>query len=211
MAKSKATAESTGKKVPGWRITVQGQFRTLDPNTGLRGKRFFKDESFDFPEFVSYRAGFKEEKYTTEDGRLIKNVKPDIQRAHIKRVGLHIIQRYYIDERLKEKYPEFTSVRECKIFSKEPIEIEESSFTALNPKNIASMSESELLMFVAMNDLNISLTEFHDLGDKKLAVQDAFQTKLAEDKAAGRLKPKSVEEENLTDPDLMDDPLAAFQ
>jgi len=196
MAKSK----SKPKKVKGYKVTVKGQYYAVDPNSGLKTIKFFEKESFDFPEIVEYKDGMKKEKRDMGNGNTLDVAVPNIKKAHINRVALHVIRNYYIGERLKEKHADYNGVREVKIFAKEPVEIDVSEGSSLSPKNIHNMLESELLQFIAVNDLNVTLNSYHDLGDKKLAVKDAYDEKVKSDLAAGKARGLSDEEIALTDP-----------
>lgn len=195
MAKAKKT-----EKIKGYRITVKGQYYAVEPNSGLKTLKFFEKESFDFPEIVEYKDGMKKEEREVGNGQTLKVSVPDIKKAHINRVALHVIRNYYIAERLREKHADFNGVREVKIFSKEPVEIDISDSSRLAPKNIHNMAESELLQFIAVHDLNVSLNSYHDLGDKKLAVTESYEEKVKSDIAAGKSAALSADEIALTDP-----------
>lgn len=194
MAETKSTENV--RTVPGYKITVEGQYYAIDSNTGNKTLRFFKNESFEFPEYVRYKAGMKKIKRDVGNGQTINVVVPDIQKSHIKRVALHLIKTYYLKGRMESKYTDYSSAREVRIFAKEPVDV-----VVPPSSDIHNMEEADLLQFVALHDLNMSLSGYQDLGDKKLAVESAYGQKKQADQAAGKVKAVSDMDINMTDPD----------
>lgn len=193
-------ATTKAKKIEGFKITVQGQYYAADQTTGRPSQKFYKGEVFEFPAIVTYVAGKKKVTKKTPDGRELSVAVPDIKKAHIKRVGLHLITRYYIEERLREKYDDFVSVRRCEVFKKEAFQMDPETST-LSPSNIPNMRASDLLQFIAIHDLTVTLSNYFDLGDKKLAVEESYREKKRGDIAAGVADAASQETVDMTDPD----------
>ena len=68
----------------------------------------------------------------------------------------------------------------------------------LKPSDIQDMSSTELKMFVTLNDINIMLSSYGDLGNQKNAVVKAYQQKKKDDVAAGKTAALTKDEEALT-------------
>ena len=189
------------KTVPGYEITVQGVYISLNLDNGVKTKRFYGPEIFEFPQIVSYKEGRKEETVQTrEDGSVITRNVPKIVRANVSKgnVARHLIRTYYLNDRLKASKPDFISVQTCEIFSKEKKDVESRDISDVSIKD---MTASELNQFVVMSDINVIISDYHDLADKKIAVQRAAKQKKKDDIAAG----KEIEEES--DEDLLVDDL----
>ena len=182
------------KSVAGYKIIVNGEYFIQDPNTGVKSIKFYKGESFDLPEIVTYVEG-REKIEKIVNGRAVTTTKPKVLKGNASRCGLHIIRRYYIQHVLKEKYPGYTGVKTCRIFSKERIKMAPQK--KLTPAGILKMEEAELRQFVILNDINIELSQFGDFGDMKNAVIRAYAQKQADDQLAGKTDAMAVEEEAL--------------
>ena len=173
------------KSVAGYEIKVVGEYYSKDPNTGQKSIKQFGPLAFEFPEIVTYVEGRKSiEKII--NGRSTKSSIPNVKQGNASRVGLHVIRRYYVEHVLKEdaeKYPGYTGIRKVEVFSKEAIKVAPPK--KLTAKDIQKMPESELRQFILLNDINIVLAQYGDLGDKKNAVVAAYKQKLKDDKAAG--------------------------
>ena len=161
----------------------------------------YKPESFKFPKIVKYKQGNKRIE-TQSNGKAFSKVVPDIVEANALNVGLHLIKNFHIVDRLKEKYTDFVALRTCEIFSKDKIEIDASLDKDLTNTPIKGMTKSELLQFVTLLDLNVTLEGFGDLGDMKMAVQRAYTQKKDADKKAGIGPQVSEEDELLKEPQL---------
>jgi hypothetical protein len=177
---------ATKKTVPGYEVIVSGTYICTN-EFGIKSKKFYKNEIFRLPEVVSYKNGMKEIEETI-NGELKRKVVPNIIRENASRynVALCVIRRYYIDERLKEKYPDFVSTKLCEVFSKEPIEMEVGEGGEVADKPIKDMTLSELKQFVDINDLSVILSDYYDLGDKKQAVMQDVERKHKDDISAGK-------------------------
>jgi hypothetical protein len=181
------------KSVAGYAIQVSGEYFSRDAN-GNKGIKQFGPFKFELPEIVSYVEGRKKiEKIV--NGRATTTTVANIKKGNASRVGLHIIRRYYIPFFLKDKFPEYTGVRKCSIFSKEKIQMEAPK--KLTAANIQNMKESELRQFVMLNDINMLLDQYGDLGDMKNAVIVAYKQKKQDDIAAGKTDAMSRDEEAL--------------
>lgn len=184
------------QSVPGYEIKVTGEYYLKDPNTGMKSIKQFKAETFYLPEIVTYVEG-REKLEKVIDGRSVTTTIPKRVKGNASRVGLHIIRRYYIESVLKEKYPGFTGVKTCEIFNKKKVGIDPHTISNLDGKPIQDMTEAELKQFVMLSDINLVLSQYGDLGDKKNAVERALQKKKQEDIAAGKTEAMTREEQNL--------------
>lgn len=185
------------KKIPGYEIGVAGVYYSLNQDTGLKTKRHYSVEKFQFPKIVKYKEGMKKE-VKVIDGQSIEKTVPKIVTANISQgnVARHLIWNYHLDDRLKEKYTDYIGVRTCEIFSKEKMDIEYRDFEGVK---IQDMTASELNQFVTIRDLPVTLKDYDDLGERKIAVERAVAQKEKEDIAAGRTEGKSQEELLLED------------
>ena len=173
------------KSVAGYKITVSGEYFSKDLNTGVKSVKYYDDMVFELPEIVSYVEG-REEVEKIVDGRAVTTSRPKVIKGNASRCGLHVIRRYHIEHTLKDskKFPDFTGVKTCRIFSKERIMIAPQK--ELTPSGILKMTESEIRQFVMLNDINLELSQFGDFGDMKNAVIRAYNQKIVDDKAAGK-------------------------
>jgi len=170
------------QSVPGYELKVSGEYFSKDVNTGQKSIKQFKAKTFELPEIVTYVEGRKSiEKII--NGRSVRSTVPNIKKGNASRVGLHIIRRYYLDSILREEFPEFTGVRTCQIFSKTKIKMKPQK--KFKDSEIQNMAESDLKQFIILNDVNIVLSQYGDLGDMKNAVIMAYKQKKIDDKAAG--------------------------
>lgn len=188
------------KTIPGYRVVVTGTYIATNEH-GVKTKRFYKGESFDLPKVVSYKNGMHEIEIEV-DGQTRTKVVPNIIKENASRgnVALHIIRRFHIEDRLKEKHEDYVSTKTCEVFSKEPYDIPVNAGGDIVSKPVKDMSLSELKQFVDLSDLNVILGDYYDLGDKKMAVMKAKEQKHKDEVAAGR-SPHSLEEERLQEPD----------
>lgn len=187
------------KKVKGYAVEVTGQYYGRN-EAGVKSLKFYKKETFLFPEIVTFSAS-KEMVDVEVDGMVRSVGVPKVERANALHVCLHLIRRYYIEDRLKEKYPDYVGIRTVEIFSKEKIDIEADQFQDITKKPIKEMTKSELAQIVTIHDLNIILSNYADLGDMKLAVEHAIKQKHTDDVAAHKTNAMSKEEELLQEPD----------
>lgn len=185
-------------KTKGYAVEVTGQYYGRN-EAGVKSLKFYKKEKFLFPKIVTFSAS-KESVERVVNGMARKVSIPKVERANALRVCLYLIKNYYIEDRLKEKYVDFVSVRTIEIFSKEEVDIEGDLDTDLSKKPIKEMTKSELAQMVTLNDLSITLSNYADLGDMKLAVQHAISQKGTDDIAAGKTEAMSEEAELLTEP-----------
>lgn len=185
-------------KIKGYAVEVTGQYYGRN-EAGVKSLKFYKKERFLFPEIVTYSAS-KESVERIINGMARSVSVPKVERANALRVCLFLIKNYYIEDRLKEKYADFVSVRTIEIFSKEELMIDADLDTDLAKKPIKEMTKSELAQTVTIHDLNITLANYADLGDMKLAVEHAIKQKGTDDVAAGKTEAMSEEAELLTEP-----------
>ncbi len=195
------------KTVPGYEVAVTGQYIATNEH-GVKTKKFYKKESFTLPEISAYKNGMKSEIYTVENpdplGEPIKKKRevPNIIRENTSRgnVALHMIRRFYIEDRLKEKYEDYVAVKTCEVFSKEKIDIPVNEAGDIESKPIKDMTLSQLKQYVDLMNLQVILSDYYDLGDKKMAVEHALQKKRAADAKLGQSQ-LSKEEELLREPE----------
>ena len=183
------------KSVPGYKIKVTGEYFSKDPNTGMKAIKFYEAEEFTLPEIVTYVEGRKSIEKVI-NGRGVKSTVPNVKKGNASRVGLHVIRRYFIEDALKAKFPDFTGVRTCSIFNR--VKVMMPPQKPLKPTDIQDMSSTELKMFVTLNDINIMLSSYGDLGNQKNAVIKAYQQKKKDDVAAGKTAALTKDEEALT-------------
>jgi len=188
-------------EIEGYVITVQGQMFSRDPKSGLKTQKFYKDEKFYFPKIVSFVDG-KEKVEVSVDGVIRSVAKPKISKANALNVCQHLIRKYHIEDRLKEKYPDvFTGVRTMEVFAKEKAMIDPDEFMDVTKKPIAKMSKSELLQLVAIHGLKVQLSGYSSLADQKTAVEQAIKQKKSDDKSAGKSGDMSEEDKLLMEPE----------
>lgn len=192
--------KSASKMSPGYEIRVSGQYYARDPNTSVKSIKVYKPESFVFPKIVSYKKGMKKEVTEHEDGSTTSKVVPDVVKANAANVSLHLIKNYYIKDRLSEKYPDFVDVRTCSIFSKEETLIDPGETRDVTQQDVRDMTKAELLQYVTMNDITVSLSNYPDLGDAKNAVIQTMAQKKVDDVAAGNTSNMTEEELLLQEP-----------
>ena len=192
------TAKPKKDSLPGYEIVVQGQYYSINDN-GIRTKKFYKNEKFFLPKEIDYAEG-REKVDKVVNGKTIKVIQPKIVRANSLRVAQHIIRRYHIEARLKEKLPDYTGVCTMDIFSKEAVDVPADDIGDITKKPVKSLTESELLQLVAIKGINITLSQYIDLGDKKMAVEMALKKKLEDGISAGTVDKQSKEAMLLTEP-----------
>lgn len=174
------------KTVAGYEIRVEGEFYSKNAS-GVKTINQYDVMSFDLPEIITYVDG-REKIETITDGKASTRSIPKVHKGNATRVGLHIIRRYYLQSALKEKYPGFTGIRTCEIFSITPKRVAPSN------KKIQDMTASEVKQFVMLSDLNMELSAYGDLGSMKNAVERAVRSKAKDDKLAGKTAEMSREE-----------------
>lgn len=194
MTKQKPTTAETRD---GYEVGVSGVYYSLDQSTGIKTKKFYKNEAFRLPKIIKYKQGMKKITITQDDGTVIEKVVPDMIESNSLTCALHIIRRYHIEERLKEKYPDYIGVHTCEIFSKEKIKINIDELRDVESTPIKDMTLSELLQFVTLSDINVILGDYADLGDKKIAVQRALAQKKKDDKTTIHSQPTDELEEDI--------------
>jgi len=199
MAKQKDNSDPLDT-VPGYAVEVEGQYYSRDVNTGLKNQKFYKKEKFFFPKIVTFVEGKKKIERII-DGTAKTVWVPNVKRANALKVCLHLIKNFHIDDRLREKYPDFMGTRSIEIFSKEEVDISEDVGLDFAKKVIKDMTKSELAQTIAINDLNITLKNYIDLGDMKIAVSKALKKRDADDKAAGKTAGMTEEEKLLLEPE----------
>ncbi|MEE9528825.1 MAG: hypothetical protein V3V88_02100 [Dehalococcoidia bacterium] len=191
------TITSNGPKAKGYEVTVEGQYYSNGPNKPLK---FYSKEKFIFPEIITFVDGKKQiERIVNSTAKSVWV--PNVRRANALQVCLGQIKNFLIEDRLKEKYADFVSVRTINIFSKEEINIEAAKYQDVTTKAIKDMTKSELSQTIAIQDLNIVLSNYADLGDMKNAVKQAIQQKNTDDIAAGKTEEMSEDEKLLLEPD----------
>lgn len=193
-------------KIKGYKITVKGQYWSVNSATGAKGPKTYSNISVYLPEIITYRQGNKFETIMV-DGKEMQTSKviPDIQRAHAKRVGLYIIKNHHIEPILREKFDDFVGLRVCRISAREEVMIDEADFLT---KPIMEMTEPELTQFVAVKDINIHLSMYGDFISQKDAVIQALEDKIDSEKVS---RPRTPEEIALLAPgEEHKDPLAEF-
>lgn len=187
-------AKTKEKSVSGYTIKVTGEYFSKDAQTGAKAIKFYEAEEFILPEIVTYVEGRKSiEKIV--NGRSVKSTVPNVKKGNASRVGLHIIRRYFIEDALKAKYPGFTGVRTCELFSRVACKIPEQA--PLEPSDIQEMTASQLKQFIALNDINIVLSGYSDLPSQKAAVIRGYAQKKKDDVAAGKTDAITQEEQDL--------------
>jgi len=172
MAKTKKAV----KTVKGYKITVRGQYRSRS-EAGVSIK-FFEPLTFTLPEFSEYKNGQKWKKHKTPDGIEKRISVPNIVRQNTINCANHMIQRYYLIPVLKEKYPDFVSLRTCEIIEKKKVKVDGDLARSITKMPIEDMNESQLLLFVAMHDIIVTMDIYPDLGDKRIAVKFAYEDQL---------------------------------
>lgn len=185
------------KQVPGYEVCVTGVYIHMNEN-GIKTKKFYQKECFNLPEIATYKNGMKEIE-TVVDGEPKIKIIPNIIKENVSRgnVALHMIRRFYIEERLKEKFPDFVSVKLCEVFSKEKIMMDVDKAGDIMTKPIKEMTLSELRQFVTLNDIGVILSDYNDLGDQKMAVMRAQEQKHKDAVAAGKEQGATAEDELL--------------
>ncbi len=185
------------KMVPGAVIKVQGTYISLNATTGIKTKSHYPLQTFHFPMIIKYREGSKKEEKVLSDGRVVSKTVPKMIKANITKhnVARHILLRYkMLEDRLKEKLPDFMGVHTCEVFSKEEKEIEYRDPDSLV---INDMTASELNHFVINNDITVILSDYYELADKKIATQKAYDQKKKDEIAAKQSE--ETEEDELLD------------
>lgn len=154
---------------PGYRFTVQGQYYAPSGDEGKTALKFFKGEVFELPEVCRYPMG-KKFKTVIKDGKEVQIAVPRILKSNVQNVALHLIRRYHLLPRLREKYPGAVDVRICEIVKREKIQISIAAAADVETLAINDMNEAQLRQFHAINDLTSHLDDYADLVDKKAAV-----------------------------------------
>jgi hypothetical protein len=196
MAKKQIAKKSTAAKKIAWEFTVQGEYRAMSPNGVVL--KHYKSEVFILPEIVEYVSGVVSVDKVV-DGKTVKRSEPKISRSNATRVAQHVILRYHLPVRMKEKYPDFKSVRTMEIFKKQKVKVDPSQLNNLSETPIQDMTESDLMQFCAMNDLSVNLDVYGDLADKKIAVETEWNKKSKSKKAIARSE--NPDEEALSEPE----------
>jgi len=198
------------KQNKGYTIAVSGEYYSRDPSTGKKGNKFYEKEEFILPEIVTFVSG-REKKETIVDGRAVSETVPRVKKMNALRCGLAVIKNFHIKDRLKEKYEDFTDIRTCEIFYTSDLEdISKKKIADVTDVPVKDMKLSHLRQFVLIQDLNLNLDTYNDLGTMKKAVQIALKQKQKDDKLAHKSKAMSAEEMDLTAPgeETEVDPLA---
>lgn len=183
----------------GYEFTVAGEYKGSGAD-GKAVKRFFKDEVFYLPETVSYVSG-REYEETVVNGRIVKKTKPKIVKSNALRCAQHVLLRYHLPFRLKEKYDDFIKVRTFELTKKKKVQLKDALIPDVSKMKIEDMTESELRQFCVFKDLNVTLEGYGDLADKKMAVEQAWKIKQKENKAIKQSK--SPETVALTEPNMV--------
>lgn len=165
----------------GYKITVMGEYTARGPQGKI--SKFFKKEEFVLPEISTYRLGNIWEFYMVKNQKKKRSI-PNIITQNSMHCYKHLLKKYYLPPRLREKHEDFIRVRTFNVMKKERIYLTaEHTFRDLKKVAIEDMTESELLQFIAMNDLTLEIGHYPDLADKRQAVEMAWgqiQTKAQE-------------------------------
>ena len=165
---------STVKK--GYKFTVQGRYYAENEH-GAQTLKFYKKLEFVFPEVVTYTCGKKWEKYFEKGKDAENNVEkkravPNVKRQNILKCFKYMIKNYYLHERLREEYSDYIKFQTFQITKRVEIELDEDKLKEFKlTGDVDDMSESQLLQFIAIKGLEVDLSPYFDLADKKIAVQ----------------------------------------
>lgn len=157
---------------PGLEVTVRGQYYC----NVERGKalKMYKNEIFHLPETMVIRTGY-EKFYQMIEGRKVKRVRPKKEKVSTRVWLQHIIMRLCVPSRLKEKYEDYAGLRTCVIENVKRVSaMPESSVGTLDPKDIKTMSLSELQRFITTEGISVPLEDYVDIDDARQAVSDEF-------------------------------------
>ena len=160
----------------GYAFTVQGQYwATTDK--GSKALRHYRNEVFVLPEIVSFKEGRKRVKRKDADGNFIETheTTPIVKRMHALRCFKHVIRRYHLEPRLKEKYEDYVGVRVMEVVKRDLVDISPEEAMDVSKKAIADMTESDLLQFCAINDLNTQLNIYASVADMRIAVENEWR------------------------------------
>lgn len=192
---AKAKKSSDGKRV-GYAFTVEGQYYGRDGRE--RTRKFYDPEVFYLPEVVSYVEGRKWDHVLNAEGKKVRVSVPNVKKANAVRVALYLIKNFYMPLRLKEKYEDSRGLHTAEITLTEKVNINAAKYQDIHTMKIKDMKESDLMQFVLLKDLNVELSGFSGLGDKKRAVAKAYKVK-QDAKKHGVLK-SDPDAKNLTEP-----------
>jgi len=168
----------------GFAVTVQGQYYSRSP----QGKviAFYGPETFLLRKKETYTEGRKWKKTIVksqregEPDKEIKESVPNIVTMPTTKCALHVVRRYHLEPRLKEKLPDYAGVRTCEITKFAAVQLKPTEGRDLDKLKIQDMTESELLQFIAINDMKLTLSSFRDLATKKHAVEMAWNKRQGE-------------------------------
>ena len=160
---------STGKI--GYEFTVQGQYYAQNDH-GKNTLKFYKKIKFLLPEISSYVIGKKWEFYKGKDGVQKKRAVPNVKRQNTMKCFKYLIKNYYLDAALREKYPDYIKFRTYQVTTRKEVKLNDEMIKRFSIDcPIEDMNESQLIQFVAFKDLNVDLSSYFDLADKKIAVE----------------------------------------
>ena len=192
---------STGKNKRGYQFTVQGKYYA-DNDSGKPTLRFYKKLTFILPEISTYVIGKKWEYYTDERDPKVEKKRsvPNVKRQNTLKCFKYMIKNYYLDTKLSEEYPDYIRFQTFQVTSRSEVQLTPKmmkNFSVNGP--IESMSESQLIMFVAFKDLNVDLKNYFDLADKKIAVEMALADSISD--IPGVDRPMTSDEMDLLPPE----------
>lgn len=194
---------STGTK-KGYEFTVQGKYYAENEH-GRSSLKFYKKEKFILPEIVTYVLGSKWEYYTVnnpngKDKIEKKRSVPNVKRQNALMCFKYVLKNYYLEERLKTKYPDYIRFQTYQVVSRKEVTLDEDMLKAFRlDGDIQEMNESQLIQYVAIKDLSVDLKNYFDVADKKYAVEQALEE--ATNDRPGIDRPLTQEEQDLLPPE----------
>lgn len=168
-------ATQPANTVKAYRVTCQGKYFAHGPE-GKKTVKFYGPAQFILPETIHYTEG-RERKMRIIDGKEVKFTSLIHKEANAMQIVNHYVQRFCLPPYLQEKYPDVIRFRTCLIVKKEIVFIPVEEVREVTKLPIQDMTECELLQFHAMNDLITVLSNYSDLGDKKMAVEQELAEK----------------------------------
>ena len=206
------TKKNTKKAKPskntfvGWEFTMQGKYYA-DTGDVKKKLKFYRKEKFILPEIVTYRQGNKWQKYfvtdpNDPDGQKIERQRsvPRILKQNVLKCFRYVIKHYHLDARLKEKYSDWVRTQTLQAISRKKVELTAAELEAYSLDTpIKKMSESQLLQYMAIKNINVNLENYYDLADKKTAVEMAIRDKKRSRPGVDR--PLTQQEKDLLPPD----------
>lgn len=203
---------------PGFEVTVKGQYYCNDGKNKVL--KLFRDEVFHLPETMIIQTGY-EWVVKIIDGRRVRKSQIKKERVSTRIWLKHIVKRYCLPSRLKEKYEDFNGIRTFKIENLKPVsDLPQTEFENITADKIPTMSLSQLAVFCTMEGLTVPLDSFIDLDDAREAVKDEYQSAKSKAGTPSRVTPGTagnpedmhpdhettgtdgVPEEHFTDPTL---------